>query len=125
MYGITDEKMRYITAALYNDDLNMEWEDTPNMKRVMRVLTEEQWNYLTPARDPSYDGYLSAYDAFVSTIKNYPAFCGEKGEHGHAATLSIDDVCRKELATLFAHFAKESGANEAGMTVPAGYPGEG
>jgi chitodextrinase len=78
------------------------------------------WEHLTPFRDGIY-----TYEQFLTAISTFPAFCGERGTHGHAATLTADQVCQKELATLFAHFAKETGYNWADSIVPAGYPGEG
>jgi len=78
------------------------------------------WEYLTPFRDDIY-----TFEEFLTAISKFPAFCGEKGTHGHAATLTADEVCQKEISTLFAHFSKETGFNTAGATVPAGYPGAG
>ena len=59
--------------------------NTYNVQRVMRVLPIEKWDYLTPCRLPIY-----SYAEFLKAVSKYPAFCGEKGPNGNAATLSDD-----------------------------------
>jgi chitodextrinase len=39
--------------------------------------------------------------------------------------LSLEDVCKKEIATLFAHFAQETGYHTAGATAPTNTAGAG
>jgi len=34
-------------------------------------------------------------------VSKFPGICGEKAD---SLSLSLDDVCRKELATMFAHY---------------------
>lgn len=45
----------------------------------------------------------------------YPAVCGEKGTYGPSADLTDVEVCKKELATITAHFAQETGAHWSGL----------
>ena len=86
----------------------------------MRLLKEDIWRYITPFRLPIY-----TYESFLTAVSHYPAFCGERGTYGQAAFLSDDQICLKELATLFAHMAQETGWHVAGAAVPKGYAGEG
>ena len=48
----------------------------------------------------------------MKAVAAYPALCGEKGPYGQAADLTQEEVCKKELATMFAHFAQETGAHD-------------
>ena len=86
----------------------------------MRVFTMTMFEKLTPFRLPIY-----TYESFLTAVSHYPAFCGERGTYGQAASLSDDQICLKELATLFAHMAQETGWHVAGAAVPKGYAGEG
>ena len=83
-------------------------------------MPRSTWEYLTPFRDAIY-----SYEEFITAVSKFPSFCDERGPHGHAASLTDDEVCMRELAALFAHFSKETGYNHAGAVVPAGYPGAG
>jgi hypothetical protein len=84
-----------------------------NVQRVMKLIQYDLWEKLTPFRLPTY-----TYSSFLTAVSRYPAFCGERGTVGQAASLSDDQVCLKELATLFAHMAQETGWHVAGATVP-------
>ena len=47
----------------------------------------------------------------MKAVHKFPAICGEKDP---SVTLSLDDVCKKELATMFAHMGQETGAHYPG-----------
>ena len=63
----------------------------------MRVLTSADWDYLLPLRNPVY-----TYVEFLKAVAKFPAFCGEKPADND---MSMDDVCKKEIATCISHFA--------------------
>jgi hypothetical protein len=65
------------------------------------------------------------YKAFITAVSKYPAFCGERGAVGQASTLSDDELCKKELSTLFAHITQVTGYKKANSIVPAGLAGAG
>jgi hypothetical protein len=69
----------------------------------MRVFSEAEFEEITGGRHSQYK-----YSQFLTAISKFPAFCGEKGLVGHAADLTEDQVCMKELATLFAHILHET-----------------
>jgi hypothetical protein len=87
--------------------------ETENSQRFKRVFSEADFNTVFPLRKGIY-----TYQGLVDAVKAFPAFCGEKGTYAQAATLSLDDVCRKELATLFAHVVIESGVNDDSSSTP-------
>ena len=72
--------------------------DNPeNVKLVETIISEEDWEYLFPKRNPAY-----TYTNFLRAIAKFSAVCDfEKGE----------DICRNVLATMFAHFTQETGAH--------------
>jgi len=79
-----------------------------NVQRAMRVLTREKWEYLVPLRKDFY-----TYDNFMQGLAAFPGICSDKGE-GYAH-LSLDEVCAREFAYMFAHFSQEVGAHWSGV----------
>ncbi len=59
-------------------------------------------------RDPSY-----TYRAFLQAIAKFPAVCGDYSDGRDA-----EAICRKTLATMFAHFAQETGGHDANIATP-------
>jgi len=80
----------------------------PNVKRVEKIVTEEKWNFLFPRRDPAY-----TYRAFLQAIAKFPAVCADYTDGRNA-----DAICRKTLATMFAHFAQETGEHDIHSDIP-------
>ena len=81
--------------------------DNPdNVKRVEFILSEENYEDLFPRRHPSY-----TYRRLLQAIAKFPAICAyvEKEERS-------DTICRKTLATMFAHFTQETGAHNPSDT---------
>lgn len=72
-----------------------------NVRRVERIVSESDWNHLFPRRAPEY-----TYRHFLQAIGKFPAFCGDYDDGRDAEV-----VCRKALATLFAHFTQETGGH--------------
>ena len=56
----------------------------------------------------------------MKAVAAFPAVCGEKGSIGQAASLTLEEVCKKELVVLFAHFAQDTGAHDATGTTTNG-----
>jgi endoglucanase len=86
-----------------------------NTARVMRVFTETQFAYLfSLANQGAGPGGAYTYQNFLNAVSSFPDFCDRSGRTG----VSKDDMCKLELATLFAHFVQETGANDAGRAIP-------
>ena len=76
--------------------------DNPdNVKRVEFILSEENYEDLFPRRHPSY-----TYRRLLQAIAKFPAICAYVGKEE-----TSDAICRKTLATMFAHFTQETGAH--------------
>ena len=94
-----------------------------NVATVKRVMPKSIWDKLadktysndaaqkyltadgTSASWPAEAGFkLDAYDNFLAAVARYPYFCGERGYFS-----SVDEACKRELASLFAHAAQETG----------------
>jgi len=83
--------------------------DNPaNVKRVESFLSSSDWDYLFPRRAPEY-----TYENFLQAIGKFPAFCGDYSDGRDA-----DAICRKALATMFAHFAQETGGHTTAWPEP-------
>lgn len=74
-----------------------------NVKRVESIVSEQQWEFLFPERHQNYT-YLN----FLKGVGKYPAFCGTYSDGRDS-----DAICRKSLATMFAHFTQETGGHNA------------
>ncbi|UDG02275.1 chitinase [Enterobacter cloacae] len=74
-----------------------------NVKRVEGILKESDWEYLFPLRAKDY-----SYSNFLKAVGKFPALCDTYNDGRDS-----DAICRKELATMFAHFAQETGGHES------------
>ncbi|MCZ7841086.1 PKD domain-containing protein [Leclercia adecarboxylata] len=74
-----------------------------NVKRVESILKESDWEYLFPLRAKEY-----SYSNFLKAVGKFPALCDTYTDGRDSLA-----ICRKELATMFAHFAQETGGHEA------------
>ncbi|WP_063658552.1 glycoside hydrolase family 19 protein [Aliivibrio fischeri] len=79
-----------------------------NVKRIEQIVSESTWNFLFPKRAPEY-----TYRHFLQATGKFPAFCGTY-EDGRDS----DAICKKSLATMFAHFTQETGGHTAHWEVP-------
>ncbi|KAF0815088.1 Alpha-amylase [Andreprevotia sp. IGB-42] len=79
-----------------------------NVKRVERVMPEAKWNLYFEIRDPSY-----TYQRFLQAVAKFPAVCDDYKDGRDA-----DAICKHSLATMFAHFAQETGDHNANLTIP-------
>lgn len=74
-----------------------------NVKRVEKILTNKDWEYIFPLRAPEY-----SYSNFLKAMGKFPAVCGT-----YTDGRDSEAICRKVLATMFAHFAQETGGHES------------
>jgi len=72
-----------------------------NVKRVEFILTEENFDDLFPLRHKGY-----TYRRLLQAIGKFPAICNYLGREDES-----DRICRKTLATMFAHFTQETGGH--------------
>ncbi|MBW8183496.1 chitinase [Shewanella nanhaiensis] len=79
-----------------------------NVKRLESVLSETQFEFIFPVRAAEY-----TYQGLLQAAAKFPALCGSYTDNRDA-----DAICRKSLATMFAHFAQETGAHDKWMTEP-------
>jgi chitodextrinase len=79
-----------------------------NVKRAEGIVSEADWNYLFPRRAPEY-----TYTNFLKAIGKFPAFCGDYSDGRDA-----EAICRKALATMFAHFTQETGGHTIAWPEP-------
>ncbi|MEZ9322957.1 glycoside hydrolase family 19 protein [Vibrio sp. 10N.286.51.E5] len=79
-------------------------QDNPeNVKRVERIIGGDNgWEAIFPMRNAAY-----SYDNFLKSVAKFPGFC-ETYEN-----LDSDAICKNLLATSFAHYVQETGANDS------------
>lgn len=78
-----------------------------NVKRLESIVSEVQFEFLFPVRADEY-----TYQGLLRAAAKFPALCGDYDE-GDA-----DAICRQSLATMFAHFAQETGAHDKWLPEP-------
>lgn len=92
-----------------------------NVRRVARLLPFEKWAGLVNASSvgmganngppPSgFDPARAAWVSFLNFVGRYPWFCDERGSWA-----SRDEACMRELVSLFANMAQETGNGAAGL----------
>ncbi|STP65871.1 chitinase [Enterobacter hormaechei] len=74
-----------------------------NVKRVEGIVKASDWEYLFPLRAQAY-----TYSNFLKAVGKFPALCKTYNDGRDS-----DAICRKELATMFAHFVQETGGHES------------
>ncbi|CAG9184871.1 hypothetical protein LMG32289_05768 [Cupriavidus pampae] len=80
----------------------------PNVQRVEKIMNASKWEFLFPRRNAAY-----TYRAFLQAIAKFPAVCGDYKDGRDA-----EAICRKTLATMFAHFAQETGEHDIHSSTP-------
>ncbi|KAF4650087.1 hypothetical protein FOL47_001454, partial [Perkinsus chesapeaki] len=76
-----------------NDD---DIKDAANCQRVQRLVNESAFSYLFPLANEG-----------KGAVAKWPKFCDDVGSED----MTKDEVCLRELATMFAHFVQEVGAH--------------
>jgi len=91
-----------------------------NVQLVKSILTRAKWDDLTTQLGSGEIGNLStaelatySYENFLRMVGKYPFFCGEQGIYS-----SLEETCRRELASIFAHAAQETGAHDKTLSIP-------
>lgn len=79
-----------------------------NVKRVEKILPVSQWEYLFSQRDKSY-----TYTGLLQAIAKFSGVCMT-----YTDGRDSDAICRKTLATMFAHFTQETGAHDPNSPTP-------
>ncbi|MFM2587644.1 chitinase [Vibrio sp. TBV020] len=99
-------KQQLLSARFIKGDIKLDFSNPAslpeNVKTIMSVFSEEDWNYLFPMRKSVYQ-----YEGFLEAAARYPALCNDnpKGE------INQESLCKLELSTMFAHFTQEVGAH--------------
>lgn len=86
-----------------------------NVQTAAGILTLDRWNAMIhPAivgtgggNGPAPTGFetgKTSLTTFLNIVGRYPYLCGEKGTFA-----TVEDACERELATIFAHAAQETG----------------
>ena len=91
---------------------------SPNVIRIQRVLPEASFNAMFPraneGRGPAAGNGPYTYFNFLKAAAMWPGFCNE----AYSSAANLDNVCRKELASMFPHFSQEVGEHNAYSQYP-------
>ena len=81
-----------------------------NVRRVKRVFPVSKWLDFTQEANDIY-----TYRTFLMAVAKFPAFCGESNNYN---SMNEDEICKREIAALFAHIG-DSSANMSIIKDPA------
>jgi chitodextrinase len=99
---------RRLTAPLACDESSMsEYGTKDNVVRVASIVDEAKYNEFFPLKNDFF-----TYTNFLKAVGKFPHFCNEVNDDYTGLKTNaenIDQACKRELATLFAHIAYESG----------------
>ena len=93
---------RRITSPLSLDGSVDDYLNMTNVKRVMNIFPESEWTTVFTMANEIY-----TYENFLKGVAKFPAFCNETNL---GSDWSLEDTCKRELSTLFAHWGQETGA---------------
>jgi len=100
-YSNDPKVSRRITSPLtFDGDVSTNYMDQENVKRVSSLFSAADWSVGFPLANPVY-----TYKNFLKAVAKFPKFCNETNKAGQ----SLDQTCKRELATLFAHWGQETG----------------
>ena len=103
-YSNDADMIRRLAAPLSIDGpVDSLYMDLENVQRIQRVFTEDMWDAGFPQADAIY-----TYDNFLKAAGKFPQFCNETNLSGY----NKDQTCKRELATLFAHWGQETGKRD-------------
>ncbi|ELA4932036.1 chitinase [Vibrio vulnificus] len=102
------ESIRTIDNAVVDNIKPLATHNPENVKRIEAIVSEADWEFMFAKRSPEY-----TYRHFLQATGKFPAFCGtyDDGRDSEA-------ICRKSLATMFAHFTQETGGHTSHWDVP-------
>ncbi|WP_233219361.1 chitinase [Photobacterium sp. GB-3] len=83
-----------------------------NVKRAESIVNEALWEFLFPIRNQAY-----TYNRFLQAIAKFPAFCRTYNDGRDSLA-----ICKRSLATMFAHFVQETGAHAPNWEGALGNP---
>jgi len=102
------DTIRTIDSAEVEKIVPNRFDNPVNTRRVEGIISSSDWDFMFPKRSPEY-----TYTNFLKAVGKFPAFCGEYDDGRDA-----EQICRKSLATMFAHFTQETGGHTSHWEVP-------
>ncbi len=110
-------KRAYVLRCQPNVDLALPAASPANVQLIESVFPEAKWNELTTLLGDGEAGPIDAtsftYLNFLRAASRMPYFCGEAGTFR-----TVKEACQREIASLFAHGAQETGAHDPSLKIP-------
>lgn len=96
------------TPTISSDDDYKSTSNPENVQRVANIFDAYAYSYLFPDANEAY-----SYEVVLTALSQYPKFCNETFND-----LSLDDICRLELSTLFTFAASMSNKQDTSSGTP-------
>ncbi|KAF4691314.1 hypothetical protein FOZ60_015852 [Perkinsus olseni] len=115
---LSPEAKGMLTRAIRLDGVPTEQDitDAANCQRVKRLVNETAFSSLFPlanmGKGMGQGPYT--YHNFLKAVAKWPRFCDDAGPDN----ADKDEVCLRELTTMFAHFVQEVGAHNSSSKYP-------
>ena len=102
-YSTDPDMQNVLTAPLSLDGPLDAYLDMKNVQLVQSIFPESDWSVAFPYANPVY-----TYDNFLKAVAKFPKFCNDNNIPGN----TMEKTCRRELATIFAHWGQETGLRQ-------------
>ena len=94
--------------------MKLAW-NSPNVTRAKTYIYQALWDYIFPHAHSRYE-----FDDFLRAMAHFPSFCGTDGD---STSVSDEELCARELGTLFAHITYETNCNDPTLPDPSNRQG--
>ena len=101
------DELRHSAKPLPADDDSItsgSYTEFENVTRITRVLSEQGFLHIFSLASGEF-----TFENFTKAAARFPNFCDSNPEN---SSLTMDQMCAKELSTLFAHIIQETGKND-------------
>ena len=95
-YSLDASMSHFIDAPLSRDAPMDDYMTLTNVQRVNQILPKSEWHTVFPQANALY-----TYEGFLKAVGKFPKFCDD---WSGSSLITKEWACRRELATLFAHW---------------------
>ena len=79
-----------------------DYDSKTNVTLVKSLMSSATWTQSFP-----FNNLIYTYDNFLRAVAKFPMFCNEVSS---VSTMTLEEACKQEIATLLAHISYESGS---------------
>jgi len=109
-YSNDPEVNRRLTSPFTFDGHVEDYMSMANAQLVNQIFPASMWDDAFPHANDVY-----THADFLKSVAKFPSFCGE---NNLGSKYTLEQTCRRELSTMFAHWGQETGWRNNGISDP-------